>query len=827
MAITKIEFSKCIPLTGVRRKHWSGSLSQLVDGVHIIPGKVQRLASWAVFLRLRAEDAFLSFERKDASAAVQRIMVEDAARDFAIEAYARSGHPVRSDQLKDEWCVVRSDGPKASRDISLTIKINTSHELFKKACEPSKHEPLCIEVLVDVLGAEEGESNTCFSRGQKLQIVVPLGRLEKYYGVVALDFGNTGSTMIAIDAGGGGSPASRLIPCDQKLVEAEIPLDLAAATKWAQPVPTTIELIRRDEVRGLASYIADYGSVAKETKHPERLIMGAKRMLSDLPKRMSEDQKIQVDVGGNAMRVLAHEPAECFMTRMFEAFHYFMQKEPTRIAITCPTTFTEREATRLRATAISALNRAAGRTATSININNGSENDEYSVRPCLDEATAAAFYFVDREAFQRKGGIAEFQYLYPEGMNLLIYDCGGGTTDISLVNIRLAGSSELSEMFIEILGRAGHREFGGDFITKQIVRLLKYRIAQGKDGREGIRDFGRDVKNELEKFEREGLLERHCPTYFKPEEPQSEEKVKRQKLAWHLWNLAETIKCQSFGPGAEGGDSSKLQHGVGLFLAGIITNETNVEELLTTSQEKGYWPDSVNWSIKPSWIDALIDEKLGETIDRANQLISARLKSASGGLYDVHRVYVVGNASRFPLIRERMLDDTRGLRIRFLSENLRDSHYGLASEDLKNCVAKGAAIALSIEQEGQLKVHWDTSLMKKLPYDIVHKTVRDVHPRVLFRQGTLDSKLEIQQIEILDDKADHIFLGRTWPGEPQPEKQLVFRFDHPMTPGDYRILYDMKDSVFKAYPEKNKQNVAEGESHELPPFVAPAQSGEI
>jgi molecular chaperone DnaK (HSP70) len=67
-----------------------------------------------------------------------------------------------------------------------------------------------------------------------------------------------------------------------------------------------------------------------------------------------------------------------------------------------------------------------------------------------------------------------FRYLYPNGMHMLLYDCGGGTTDLALVRVEARGAGEVD---IRVLGRAGHRQFGGDFITLQVFRLLKAKLA--------------------------------------------------------------------------------------------------------------------------------------------------------------------------------------------------------------------------------------------------------------------------------------------------------------------------------------------------------------
>src|SRR5256885_15772306 len=95
----------------------------------------------------------------------------------------------------------------------------------------------------------------------------------------------------------------------------------------------------------------------------------------------------------------------------------------------------------------------------------------------VDEASAAAFFFLFRRIFEEPGGLPRFRYLSPAGLNMLLYDCGGGTTDIALVKAGL--DPEAADVLrITVLARSGLRGFGGDDITRAACRVLKAKIAQ-------------------------------------------------------------------------------------------------------------------------------------------------------------------------------------------------------------------------------------------------------------------------------------------------------------------------------------------------------------
>ena len=234
-----------------------------------------------------------------------------------------------------------------------------------------------------------------------------------------------------------------------------------------------------------------------------------------------------------------------------------------------------------------------------------------------------------------------------------------------------------------------------------------------------------------------------------------------------------------------------------------------------------------------SWLEELILPAIDETIHYANQLLASAMQASDGSTGEVHRVFVVGNASRFPMIRRRMTDAEHGLRVRFLEERLRDVHHGLEAEELKNCVAQGAALSLEIARHGQLQIRWDENVMSKLAFDIVHKSEANVYARVVFDMGKQMDCLGTAEVTIsegagrADLRPDRIFLHRRWPGESEPEKYLVFRFERPMEVGKYLISYDKKAGLFRACSERHKEICAWGEPEVPPPYVAPAQSGEI
>ena len=119
---------------------------------------------------------------------------------------------------------------------------------------------------------------------------------------------------------------------------------------------------------------------------------------------------------------------------MLEAFYRQERNYPERLVLTCPTTFSRQEVQQLKLAAYHGVRRSRGLEPRS---DNPSDEELKKIIPwVVDEASAAAFYFVHDEFLEKDGRVSGFRYIYPKGMNLLLFDCGGGTTDIALVHVK-------------------------------------------------------------------------------------------------------------------------------------------------------------------------------------------------------------------------------------------------------------------------------------------------------------------------------------------------------------------------------------------------------
>jgi hypothetical protein len=828
---TFVTFPRCVELTGLKRQPFATPLTAMVDGKGIAAADVAQFVNWIVIFRIGRDFPFVSLSLAASESRPGRVLSKGNAALTAAMKYWGDSFEENAAAKSDSWYALAETDARGEdkKKFSVIFEVDTRDKRFRELVGSAAGGGATIPVLVNVVGQSKSGDVRKTVDGRVLEIQLPVGKLEPYDGIVGIDFGNTNTTVVAMGMVSGETPQA--IPCEQFLVEQDV--NRGQAKKEARPVPTIMEIVRRSvDGNGVPQCAVNYGKRAASSSSPNRVLMGAKRMLSDLPED-NKDKTIRVSVGDTVGVLPAHEPAELFVSKMLEAFIWYTEKRPDRLAITCPSTFSATEVERLKATVINARSRAL-REAPRLNpsaVDTGRLDGGSIpfVKTCLDEATAAAFFFASREAIEAPGGLHAFNYIYPDGMNILVYDCGGGTTDITLAKLDVVGGSTLD---VKILGRVGHRTFGGDFITRQYFRVLKVLVCL----RHVEQEFGghdEAIARTFERLDKGDLLEKYCPTRFDRSGLRTEDVERKQRIAWSMWDFAEKLKC--LGTWCNSQDEAAeldLADAIDGFVNTDIGNGETIKKALSLGDDTGLLKTRLQHPDAPKWIEALIQEDLDATITCANNLIESKLGREAVGVEreavgDVHAVYLVGNASRFPLIRKRITNEESGLRVRFLAERIRDLSNGLADEDLKGCVAKGAAIATRCNEVG-VNVVWDKQLMNKLPYDVVYdERAAGASLSLLFEQGENRDDLQPADIEILGSLGSRLFVKRRWPGEPEGEPYISFAFDRPMEPGTYLVAYDLRKRQYKACHQDRPSVWAWGKPETSPPFVSPVQSGEL
>ena len=703
-----------------------------------------------------------------------------------------------------------------------------------------------------------------------------------YAGYVAIDLGNTSSSLACIDR----AVAGRGLAGRVNLLRLET--DLEARPRLGTRGEPIRSSLRIDRIRvndfattgwhpKIALWVVDR---LAEMPGIGEVIVGPKRQLASRDWETLRTLQVYNTIRESpqasivSLRVPKRLPAELFLCRLLEKFREASNREPMRLAITYPTTYTRRELNQLSQVVQRAWLRfrykeqddkevavAIKKRMETIDQERVSERDE-GICLLLDEATAAAFYFLYRKIFDRPGGLPRFRYVYPQGLNMLLYDCGGGTTDIALVRAVVKPDSP-QFLTIRVLDRTGLRDFGGDEITIAAFRVLKARIALAVASRRG--GFEVDLGNFPQKAkaaslddylrQHEDAIDEVVPTKFQPTHPNVESR-RNQERAQAIWIWAEWLKAHL----SRSGDGTApafdppmdLRQHIGKLIDVGIHEEEVTRFIAEIGEQVERW-----------MVDALIRGAVERSVRKCNKLIArprpeeeapppsepdvdddpdaAALENTAPSqppdewkdgedTLDVHWVVIAGNASRYPLIREMLQTQ---LDIAFRKTRFEPLDY----ENLKHAVAKGAALAFkAINQAQGIRVRFAHNLTNHLPYTLGFKDENWDEHSILFRENDHYAKMRPRVFEAVPKSTDgsspkqhpaFVNVDRRWPGDDEFDGHLQFEF-----PGGVRapvaLQYNTDSQDFDLIEQAAVKR--KGVPHEIAQekiYVSPMQRGDL
>ena len=793
-----------IPLTGKRNFKYTVKLADLVDNIEITERSLGDVDDWFMVLSLpKTLGRFI------------RILPAGPYRGGAdARRYVGDTLKVSAAALtaNDFYVVMLSKNKGLDMELSVDTDSSACLEQIEEFRKQHGRQPITVgmpvTINVDIFAMDPEEQRVLTSRNELTLILTPITPMEAFDGYSALDFGNTSTTLAR----------SRVNEDFFEVIQADVRTPMLEGGKPVQTALRISSLKPAQSSDSFNEYGCRIGGDVTRSIGNDWVVLGAKRLLSDR-KYTAANAGCPIVLDNTVHTIPVEDPAELFISEMLRGFFFHEQAIPEPIVVTCPTTFTVSEVARLRRTVARASHRATGQPASSFR----RDLIEQRVPLVVDEASAAAFYFAYVDFIAGPGRMPAFRYLYPNGMHMLLYDCGGGTTDMSLVRLE---SPEEGHLRVSVLGRAGHRTFGGDFITLQVYRLLKLKLAIWKGFPEPVPSPAK-IADFLQEHERT-IESQYVSTQYDTRQMQNDAAQQRSKTAMAIWQVAERMKVLLGKKGATSVEPGEI-------------DEISLLKELRTYTGFNYQDDSEQLRVLRREVDALIDPAIDRTIEYANDLVTNAFGTASGGgwgngrnsleLPEVHWVYIVGNAARYPRVEERLLDTEKGLRIRFLKDRVAE----VRSEDFKNSVAKGAIVAMKLQRMAMgMTVSWDQDLINKLSFDIVHETLGKAGDQVLFRTGERYSNELRCSLDIRPDPVTHkaitreIVLSRRWPGEARAEKHLIFRFREPIV-GLFAIEYDDEIQSFIAYPDRQggRDERVVAEPFEVAPYIAPPQSGKI
>jgi hypothetical protein len=729
-------------------------------------------------------------------------------------------------------------------------------------------------LTVSLFGVRENQNDVSeFDRQYILQIKPDLDDTPGYPGYVGIDFGNTGTTLAYMPEEEDDVKAVQLFTLD--VISGREALPTAIRVK-----KLTSRATAREELLLVAEW--EIGQKAIRDGTPGALILGAKRLLADPG---GTPHRVWLDGGGN-QEMPKSLPAELFLTSVIKEFqcrhqhgdlaHGWHVHGPRRghpglrtmgLAVTHPTTFTDREIAALNRTVSAGWLRATGTPVQ----NDESQPGYKAVELVIDEASAAGMYFIFRDFLRGPGFARSLWFLYPHGVNLLVYDCGGGTTDIALVHVLPvydAANERVASLQVDVIGRGGHRSFGGDDVTIAVFQLVKAKIAvwvAGKladkndrtkpanhlpDELVGVQDA---LSGDLSKLPAalataRPAIEELVPTNF-DRNAVGEQNVRiRAAAVLQLWTLVEQLKHRLE-------IDEKAQLNSPITATGFVGYLVATHHMRLQSHKPGEMIRDIR--VSRAEVNSLIQADVLATVDRANDLIRRKLGNGdrdrpdepaterARAIGEVHKVYVLGNASKYPLVCETLAKE---LEVRFLMDNNEGSEVTpgrlvFAPTELKGAVAKGAAIALRMQHElDGVNVFVDDALSRRLLFDVWFSDYGDAPVR-LYREGELYADLAPKVIAppvssgitgfIPQIKSKVARLKRKWPGEKEQTTYLTFTFRQPWV-GPLLVQYvpekgpafdDATPAPYFMMTDQGNGERVIGHEESQTVYVSPPQSG--
>lgn len=384
----------------------------------------------------------------------------------------------------------------------------------------------------------------------------------------------------------------------------------------------------------------------------------------------------------------------------------------------------------------------------------------------FDEATAGALYYVWRELFKdlfagvdgflARSRIRQQQSVHPVTgqsrqvdfyyQNILLYDMGGGTTDIALLEIGLeeiegllpSSQRNSGRYFIilpKILGLTGRDDFAGDNVTLAVFRILKSKLASTAaqllsdklkiGGRRN--EYPQEVQEALEAFELKQpendfigwFAEEGDKKYAKKvaisesadgiqaktrELPdlintlvttRFESKPELQSIFFGLWQEAERIK-KVFSTPQEGYEDTPLPTTVTASPQKLLPAIAHLN-LGISEMELG------NISVTASEMERIVKKDIALTFEKARNLcIGGSKEEGYTTKYLIDRLVLAGSGSHLRLVREYMPHEILSKPFTFekggksynLSAPFKHDGYNLefTPEDAKLAVVRGASL---------------------------------------------------------------------------------------------------------------------------------------
>jgi molecular chaperone DnaK (HSP70) len=270
-----------------------------------------------------------------------------------------------------------------------------------------------------------------------------------YRGSVGIDFGTTNSVVALQDL----DSREVTLATDLSLGEQQIP------TKDAHLIPSVLVLGKLPKVGSTEpNYSIGRRAQREAPASPGRTVRAVKRLLGSSSELRLDGQEFKPeDIASLIVRRLIEYAERHLLALHGRAF------EIREAVITVPSAFFDAQ--------IQAIEKACRSAGISIGLSSAPESRGALGGAVLYEPVAAALFFI-----QHLRAEAPFEKVKrPKGLNMLIYDHGGGTLDLALVRVTSSRANR-DAWIVEVLATAGSALVGGDTLDRIIAVELLCRL---------------------------------------------------------------------------------------------------------------------------------------------------------------------------------------------------------------------------------------------------------------------------------------------------------------------------------------------------------------
>ena len=352
---------------------------------------------------------------------------------------------------------------------------------------------------------------------------------------------------------------------------------------------------------------------------------------------------------------------------------------------------------------------------------------EYSVekeKNSLDEGVAVVYHYISQllpkadEKIDTKSG------------DILILDCGGGTTDLASCHYEIKDSAlKSSTLEIRTGFENGESNFGGNNITFRILQMLKIKIAahlqrQGnltmhalveKDENAILSDIDQSYskKDEIYKkfFEQYDAAEKFIPTKFAKYDGR-EERRKVKRNYYYLWQMAEAIKIEFYRSNAVVNVDFEKEQDKKIYVDDLSHYYLYVRRAEGADlEEDNHAMDKVEITIKEinriicpdiyALLNTLLRQYTGDRLETLNKLHKFRYRLS-------------GQSCKIALFHDLLKEFIPGVLLRLRAKNAKADDD---SERLKKFCIEGSIEYMRAKAQGKIKPKFITDTPKNI-YDV-------------------------------------------------------------------------------------------------------------